>query len=95
MCYADPLQNYSILVATKPPGTSPEASVVLKDIQRRCKEASFVRFEIPSKILLVDDVWTPEADLVTAALKLKRRNIVEKYKGVLDSMYAEGFKETA
>ena len=34
------------------------------------------------------DPWTPENDMVTAALKLKRQNIVKANKGMLDALYA-------
>lgn len=92
MCYADSEQNYAILIATKPPNQNPDPQAVLKEIQQLCQEYKFPRFEIPSKILIVDDQWTPESDLVTAALKLKRKNIVDKYKDEIKKMYAEGLK---
>jgi len=45
------------------------------------------RFEIPSAILLCDDVWTPDNNLITAAFKLKRIEIYNKYKTKIDELY--------
>ena len=46
------------------------------------------RFEIPKAILLIDEPWTPDLGLVTAALKLKRPAIEAAYKHDIDRMYA-------
>jgi long-subunit acyl-CoA synthetase (AMP-forming) len=35
----------------------------------------------------VDVEWTPQSDLVTAALKLKRANLQKHYADVLKKMY--------
>jgi long-subunit acyl-CoA synthetase (AMP-forming) len=35
----------------------------------------------------VPDVWTPESELVTAAMKLKRKHIQTKYQILIDQMY--------
>jgi long-subunit acyl-CoA synthetase (AMP-forming) len=32
-------------------------------------------------------VWTPESELVTAAMKLKRKQIQTKYQILIDQMY--------
>lgn len=45
------------------------------------------RFEIPTAIYLCTDVWTPDNNLVTAAFKLKRREIYDKYKTQIDKLY--------
>jgi len=36
---------------------------------------------------IYDEEWTPENELLTAAMKLKRENIVKKYKNDIDEMY--------
>ncbi len=33
--------------------------------------------------------WTPETGLVTASLKINRKNILEKFKNEVDQMYDE------
>lgn len=45
------------------------------------------RFEIPQRLTLVTEQWTPETELVTASLKLKRKNITVHYRQELDAMY--------
>ena len=52
------------------------------------KPAKLEKFEIPAKIKLVPDAWTPESGLVTAALKLKREQLKAKFKDELQNMYA-------
>jgi len=45
------------------------------------------KFEVPAKIVLLPEPWTPESGLVTAALKLKREQIKTKFKDDLDKLY--------
>lgn len=54
----------------------------------QCKQAKLVAFEFPSKYALVSELWTPENDLLTAAMKLKRPIIAAKHKADIDKMYA-------
>jgi long-chain acyl-CoA synthetase len=44
--------------------------------------------EIPIKIKLVADEWSPDNDLLTAAMKLKRKNVEKKYKKEIDRMFS-------
>ncbi|CAH1454552.1 unnamed protein product [Lactuca virosa] len=44
------------------------------------KEAKLDMFELPAKIKLLPDPWTPEFGLVTTALKLKREQLKAKFK---------------
>lgn len=43
------------------------------------KQAGLDKFEVPAKIKLIPDPWTPESGQVTAALKLKREIIRKAY----------------
>ena len=45
------------------------------------------KFEIPKKIALVLDEWTPESGLVTAASKLKRKDVEKFYLSDIEKMY--------
>lgn len=45
------------------------------------------RFEIPTALILCTDIWTPDNNLTTAAFKLKRREIYDKYKIQIDKLY--------
>ncbi|CAH1454557.1 unnamed protein product [Lactuca virosa] len=51
------------------------------------KEAKLDMFELPAKIKLLPDPWTPESGLVTAALKLKREQLKAKSKDDLQKLY--------
>lgn len=52
------------------------------------KEARLEKFEIPSKIKLLAEPWTPESGLVTAALKIKREAIRKAFAEDLANLYA-------
>ena len=39
---------------------------------------------------LVSELWTPESGLLTAAMKLKRKNIEEKFSEEIAQMYLQG-----
>ncbi|XP_002532212.2 long chain acyl-CoA synthetase 8 [Ricinus communis] len=51
------------------------------------KAAKLDKFEIPAKIKLLPDPWTPESGLVTAALKIKREQLKSKFKEELQKLY--------
>ena len=58
-----------------------------KDVAATCKAAKLFNFEIPTKVVLIEELWTPENDMLTAVQKLKRREIVAKHKAAIDSVY--------
>jgi len=60
---------------------------VVDELAAYGKKNKLERFEIPTAILLCDDVWSPDNNLVTAAFKIKRREIYNKYKTHIDEMY--------
>lgn len=52
------------------------------------KAARLEKFEIPAKIKLLSEAWTPESGLVTAALKLKRDVIKKAFSHELAQLYS-------
>jgi len=46
------------------------------------------KFEIPRSVFLVNEPWTPESGLITAAFKLKRRALENYYKDDIAELYA-------
>jgi long-subunit acyl-CoA synthetase (AMP-forming) len=62
-------------------------AAVLEAVTATCKAAKLVRFEMPTKVILIDDLWTPENDMLTAVNKLKRKQIVEKHQALIDEVY--------
>jgi long-chain acyl-CoA synthetase len=62
-------------------------SIVLKELQAHGLKAKLQRFEIPGAICLCTESWTPDTELVTAAFKLKRKNIQQHYQSQINRMY--------
>ncbi|KAJ0024546.1 hypothetical protein Pint_08185 [Pistacia integerrima] len=54
---------------------------------KAAKNAHLEKFEIPAKIKLLSEPWTPESGLVTAALKLKREIIRKTFGDDLARLY--------
>lgn len=61
--------------------------VNLKTNSQVGKQGRLDKFEIPMKIKLLPEPWTPETGLVTAALKLKRENVKKKFAEELNALY--------
>ncbi|KAM3615631.1 uncharacterized protein V6R79_005334 [Siganus canaliculatus] len=61
--------------------------LVLKIITEAALAAQLERFEIPRKIRLSPDPWTPETGLVTDAFKLKRKELKRHYQDDIERMY--------
>ncbi|XP_056230779.1 long-chain-fatty-acid--CoA ligase 3a [Seriola aureovittata] len=61
--------------------------LALKVITEAALAAQLERFEIPRKIRLSPDPWTPETGLVTDAFKLKRKELKTHYQDDIERMY--------
>ncbi|XP_075892966.1 long-chain-fatty-acid--CoA ligase 3a isoform X2 [Nelusetta ayraudi] len=61
--------------------------LVLKAITEAALADQLERFEIPHKIRLSPDPWTPETGLVTDAFKLKRTELKTRYQEDIERMY--------
>jgi len=60
---------------------------VAESCKGQCKAQRLAEFEIPKKFALIADVWSPENDMLTAAMKLKRPIIAAKHKAQIDKAY--------
>lgn len=60
---------------------------VQQALSKVAKAAKLDKFEIPAKIKLMPEPWTPESGLVTAALKIKREQLKAKFKDDLQMLY--------
>ncbi|XP_019967820.2 long-chain-fatty-acid--CoA ligase 4 [Paralichthys olivaceus] len=60
---------------------------VLKEIKVVAANIKLQRFEIPVKVHLSPEPWTPETGLVTDAFKLKRKEIKNHYLPQIERMY--------
>ncbi|XP_052189006.1 long chain acyl-CoA synthetase 9, chloroplastic [Diospyros lotus] len=54
---------------------------------KAAKQSRIEKFEIPAKIKLLPEPWTPESGLVTAALKIKREVIRKTFSDELAQLY--------
>ena len=60
---------------------------VLKELQLHGKKGGLTRWEIPAAVHLTNELWTPDTGLVTAALKLRRKQIGKQYQSMVLDMY--------
>ncbi|XP_063288213.1 long-chain-fatty-acid--CoA ligase 4 isoform X2 [Pelobates fuscus] len=60
---------------------------VLREIKEVASSMKLERFEIPIKVRLSPDPWTPETGLVTDAFKLKRKELKNHYLTDIERMY--------
>ncbi|TPX64133.1 hypothetical protein SpCBS45565_g06090 [Spizellomyces sp. 'palustris'] len=65
-------------------------TAVLSNLRSVAKKADFKPAEILGNICLAHELWTPENGFLTAAQKLKRKEIVDAHKQEIDAMYAAG-----
>ncbi|KAJ9575377.1 hypothetical protein L9F63_025673 [Diploptera punctata] len=61
---------------------------VLQEIGEHGKKCKLEKFEIPAAVKLCTEVWSPDMGLVTAAFKLKRKDIQDRYQHEINRMYA-------
>jgi len=62
--------------------------LMLDEIKKHAISRRLEKFEIPQAVKLVSEVWTPDLGLVTAAFKLKRKTIQDRYQHLIDRMYS-------
>ena len=61
---------------------------ILKDITESGLQYRLNRREIPLKVRVCPEEWSPDNGMLTAAMKLKRVNIVNKYKSEIYEMFS-------
>lgn len=54
---------------------------------KHCRKAGLIKFEIPEKYKLCKESWTPENELTTAALKIRRVRLQKFYEQDIKAMY--------
>lgn len=63
--------------------------LVHTEIKTHAAQNGLVKFEIPAAITLCKDVWTPDSGLVTAAFKIRRKQLLDHYQNELKRMYTK------
>ncbi|XP_014472754.1 PREDICTED: long-chain-fatty-acid--CoA ligase 4 isoform X2 [Dinoponera quadriceps] len=61
---------------------------VLQELVAQALKCNLQRFEIPGAVKLCAEQWSPDMGLVTAAFKLKRKAVQERYQHEINRMYA-------
>jgi long-chain acyl-CoA synthetase len=64
------------------------AAAILKSLQEVGRQYKLKSYEAIRAIHVTADEWTPDNDMLTAAQKLKRNNVVAAYRAQIDAMYA-------
>lgn len=62
---------------------------ILRLVNEQAKLGKLERYEIPQKIRLCSEPWTPESGLVTDAFKLKRKSLESHYLADIKQMYGK------
>ena len=60
---------------------------VLRELTNHGNKFRLQKFEIPGAVVLVKETWEPDTGLVTAAHKLKRKELQKFYQNDIDRMY--------
>ncbi|KAF2455147.1 hypothetical protein BDY21DRAFT_351389 [Lineolata rhizophorae] len=63
--------------------------VVLGQLQAAGRKGGLASFEMIDGVVLADEEWTPQNGFTTAANKINRRVILDKYKKEVDKAYSE------
>ncbi|KAF8509544.1 acetyl-CoA synthetase-like protein [Gautieria morchelliformis] len=64
------------------------------ELDKQAKKVGLKGFECVKKIHLSVDPFTPENDMLTPTLKLKRREVQKVYKEVLDALYRQPLRQS-
>ena len=72
---------------TDPARDSRVEQFIMDEVRRTA--GSFRSFEVPRRVLVTDEDFTSENDLLTPTLKLKRRNVEKRYGKALEALYTE------
>ncbi|KAK4300008.1 hypothetical protein Pmani_027765 [Petrolisthes manimaculis] len=61
---------------------------ILRELQSHGKKCGLNRWEVPAAVYLTLEPWTPDTGLVTAALKLRRKQLSHHYEHSVHDMYS-------
>jgi long-chain acyl-CoA synthetase len=60
---------------------------VYESIVKTGQSSNINKKEIPVRIRLVPEEWTPDNDMLTAAIKMKRKNVENRYHKEIQSLF--------
>ena len=62
---------------------------LLQELTDLCLKNHVARFEIPTKMKFVPEIWLPDTGLVTDSLKLKRVQVDKFYRSTIETLYSD------
>lgn len=62
---------------------------IMADITNTCAKSGLHKKETPFDIYICSEEWLPNNNLLTAAFKIKRGNIVKHYRKQIDAMFSK------
>mmetsp|Transcript_73989 Transcript_73989/g.217107 ORF Transcript_73989/g.217107 Transcript_73989/m.217107 type:complete len:723 (-) Transcript_73989:126-2294(-) len=85
--FANPAKDHCVAIVSQPErgwasvGGEPDEAALPALIDKSLRAQGLARFEIPTKVKVDQEIWTPESGLVTASLKLQRNPLRTYYNG--------------
>lgn len=77
-----------LVILILPNSSSGKGRFHLLSLMQVAKEGKLEKFEIPVKVKVLPEPWTPESGLVTAAMKLKREALRKAFADELVYLYS-------
>jgi long-chain acyl-CoA synthetase len=62
---------------------------VARSLEHRGSTLAFSRKELPVRFVLVKEEWSPDNNLLTAALKMRRKQVYAFYRKEIERMFAQ------
>ncbi|CAK0825469.1 unnamed protein product [Prorocentrum cordatum] len=93
--FASPDKDHCVCIVSQPEkgwksvGGKPVEAELVKAIGESLRTQKLAKFEIPTKVKVDEEIWTPDNGLVTASMKLQRNPLRKHYNepgGLLDQM---------
>ena len=66
---------------------------VLEDLRQVGTKNNLKKYELPTDVILVDEEWSPDNNMLTAAMKLNRRSIYDNYNERLERILSSAQKK--
>lgn len=85
--YGDSRRHYTVAIATCEGESVPSETELLANITKTGKEKGLKSFEIPKCIHVDNTSWTVDNGMMTPTMKIRRRNVYDRYKDVIEEMY--------
>jgi len=69
-------------------------AAVHAQMKQACADAKLAGFEVAKQLLLDDELWSVENNMLTPTFKMKRQELKKKYQAQFDALYAKGLPST-